>query len=289
MKSYRIFLAAAAVMLASPAAAQPETAMGYTSATVRSYEAGPFANQGVGVDEEFFYAVDNARIGKYSKATGELVGEWHNPEGGGALHFDSGLILDGLLYLAHSNYPIWPMTSSVSVFDAETLRPVANHSFGIQIGLLNWIDFHDGSFWGVFANFDNSGRTAIGGEPVTPYGNKLNTQVVRFDENWQVVEGWTIPPAILERFELMSNSGGSWGPDGNLWLSGHDPAEVYVMALPEIGSELVWLATVPAEIQGQGIAWDRTADVPTLWGIVRPDRRVTVTEITIPAEMMRAE
>ena len=31
----------------------------------------------------------------------------------------------------------------------------------------------------------------------------------------------------------MSNSGGSWGPDGFLYLTGHDPAEIYKMRLPK--------------------------------------------------------
>ncbi|MCC6982318.1 MAG: cycloisomerase [Bauldia sp.] len=275
-------VAAGAVLAASSALADGAFANGYTSVTVRSYDA-EYANQGVGVDAEFFYAVDNEEIGKYSKATGELVDSWIDPEGGPAIHFDSAVVVDGLLYASHSNYRQWPMTSSIEVFDTATMEHVDTHSLGIQRGSLTWLDYHDGSFYGTFANYDNSGLAVIGDVEVTPYGDKLNTQVVRFNADWQVVEGWVIPPEILERFEVMSNSGGSWGPDGNLWLSGHDPREAYVMQLPEMGSELVWIATVPIEIEGQGIAWDRSADVPTLLGIVRPDRRVTVTEITFPA------
>jgi hypothetical protein len=66
----------------------------------------------------------------------------------------------------------------------------------------------------------------------------------------------------------MSNSGGSWGPDGKLYLTGHDPAEAYVMELPKGGSILNWVATVPLKNTGQGIAWDRsTPDV--LFSIIR--------------------
>ena len=59
---------------------------------------------------------------------------------------------------------------------------------------------------------------------------------------------WVLPEEVLEKFEDMSNSGGSWGPDGRLYISGHDPAEVYVMELPEAGSMLKWVATVPADL-----------------------------------------
>jgi hypothetical protein len=40
----------------------------------------PEANQGVGVDEKYFYAVDNQKIGKYEKKTGKLVGKWEGPK-----------------------------------------------------------------------------------------------------------------------------------------------------------------------------------------------------------------
>lgn len=33
----------------------------------------PEANQGIGVDRDFFYAVDNRKIGKYDKKTGTRV------------------------------------------------------------------------------------------------------------------------------------------------------------------------------------------------------------------------
>ena len=36
----------------------------------------PEANQGIGVDGKYFYAIDNQKIGKYDKNTGELVAKW---------------------------------------------------------------------------------------------------------------------------------------------------------------------------------------------------------------------
>jgi hypothetical protein len=60
------------------------------------------------------------------------------------------------------------------------------------------------------------------------------------------------------------------GPDGRLWLTGHDLGEAYVMTLPPAGSELTWVATVTRPgVEGQGIAWDRTGAEPALWAIKR--------------------
>lgn len=88
---------------------------------------------------------------------------------------------------------------------------------------------------------------------------------------------------MLERFEDMSNSGGSWGPDGRLYLTGHDPAEAYVMALPEAASVLRWVGKVKLPITGQGVAWDRSRP-DVLYGIIRGEdneaNRVMVSRVT---------
>jgi hypothetical protein len=70
-------------------------------------------------------------------------------------------------------------------------------------------------------------------------------------------------------------SGGSWGPDGYPYITGHDHPEVYVVLPPEHGSEVRWLATVKVpQIEGQGIAWDRTAQGRVLWGILKREEKV---------------
>ena len=223
----------------------------------------PEANQGVGVDGRYFYAVDNYAIGKYDKKTGKLVKKWQGDKNGPILHLDSALLLDGKLYAAHSNYPQWPMTSSLEIFDAETMTHVDSHSFGIQWGSLTWVDWHDSHWWMTFANYDR-----LLGPGKTPYGHKANTVMVKFTKDLQPVQSWTLPKAILDRFEDMSNSGGSWGPDGFLYLTGHDPAELYRMRLPKAGSVLELVDVTPMNIRGQGIAWDRSQP-DVIYGIIR--------------------
>jgi hypothetical protein len=114
-----------------------------------------------------------------------------------------------------------------------------------------------------FANYDKPY-----GPGKTPYGYKVATQMMKFSADFKVVESWVLPKTILDRFEDMSNSGGSWGPDGYLYLSGHDPAEIYRMRLPKAGSILELVEVIPMNIRGQGIAWDRT-DRGVIYGIIR--------------------
>lgn len=221
------------------------------------------ANQGVGVDARHFYAVDNRAIGKYDKATGKLVKKWQGPKQGPIHHLDSAMVMDGKIYAAHSNYPEWPMTSSLEIYDAETMEHAGTHSFGIQWGSLTWVDWHADHWWMTFANYDR-----LLGPNKTPYGHKANTVMVKLTRDFRPLEMWTLPKSILDRFEDMSNSGGSWGPDGFLYLSGHDPAELYRMRLPKAGSVLELVDVIPMNIRGQGIAWDRSQP-DVIYGIVR--------------------
>jgi hypothetical protein len=223
----------------------------------------PEANQAVGVDEKHFYAIDNQVIGKYDKKSGKLVKRWQGPKEGPILHLDSAMVMDGKLYCAHSNYPEWPMTSSLEVWDAATLEHVGSHSFGIQYGSLTWVDWHDGHWWMGFANYDKPF-----GPNKSKYGDKRNTLVVKMTRDYRAVEAWTLPKVLLDKFEDMSNSGGSWGADGELYLTGHDPAELYRVRFPKAGSVLELAEVIPMNIRGQGVAWDAT-DKNAIWGIIR--------------------
>jgi len=236
--------------------------------TVAQFDA-PYARQGVAVDAQHFYAVTDIGLAKHDKKSGKLVAKWDGPKDGPIIHLDSGVIVDGKLYAAHSNYPQEPMTSSVEVWDAASMEHVATHSFGIMLGSLTWIDRHEGAWWAVFANYSR-----VFGPSQRPYGNTYWTTLVKFDDKWQQLQAWTFPVSILKRAEPMSISGGSWGPDGLLYVTGHDNAEVYAVRLPKAGSIVEHLATYPVANTGQGIAWDRS-EPGVLWMIDRPNKKVT--------------
>jgi hypothetical protein len=236
---------------------------------LRTYDAFD-ANQAVAVDRDHFFAVDNRQITQHKRSSGAPLLQFSAPSGGPVIHMDSGTVYRGKLYAAHSNYDDSPMESSIEIFDARTLRHVGTHSFGIDRGSLTWLDHHDGYWWAGFANYD-----VVPDGQTEPYGETDNTQVVKLDDDFRVVAAYTIPHEILDRFKPMSNSGGSWGPDGRLWLTGHDLGEAYVMEPPRAGAELRWIATVTLPgVEGQGIAWDLTGSHPTLWTIKRSTKQV---------------
>lgn len=217
------------------------------------------AHQGIAVDANYFYTINSQSIGKYDKNSGKFISEW-NDDSNQIIHFDGGVVINEKLYVAHSNYPGIPMTSSIEIFNKNTLNHIENHSFGIKYGSCTWADFYDNFWWVCFAHYDKF-------EQETNTNNHW-TILVKFDKNWNEKESWVFPEKVLVEFKPMSCSGGSWGPDGNLYVTGHDSAKVFVLQIPELGSVLKYVKTMHLEIYGQGIAWDRS-DKNHIYGIIR--------------------
>lgn len=222
------------------------------------------ARQGIAVDEKYIYVIDTKEIAKYNKRNFELDKKW-NDENNRIIHLDSGVIINGKLYCAHSNYPGIPMTSSVEIWDVETLKHIESFSFGINWGSCTWIDYYDGYWWGVFAHYNKwkeESKTDVSW-----------TTLIKFNDNWQRLESWVFPKEVLEKFGMMSNSGGSWGPDGLLYCTGHDAPELYALRIPSMGSVLELVDIVPINCTGQGIAWDRS-EPGSIYTIRKADRTV---------------
>jgi hypothetical protein len=226
------------------------------------------ANQAVAVDADFFYAIDGAAIGKYDKRSGARVAGW-NDSSGTITHLDSGIVVGSELYCAHSNYPETPMVSSLEVFDTNRLGHLRRIQLPQGIGSATWVEHVHDAWWVTFANY--AGR---GGEPGK---GPETTKMVRFDRQWQPQESWTFPPAVVQRWEGMSSSGGVWVEGKGLYTTGHDARELYVLDLPASGHELTLKAIVPFESEGQGIAIDSREEL--LYSIQRRTREVIVSKL----------
>lgn len=232
----------------------------------------PEARQGIAVDAKYVYVIDSRAIGKYEKKTEKFITKWEGDENGPIIHLDSGVVIDKKLYCAHSNYHDLPMVSSVEVWDTDSMKHVESHSFGINWGSLTWIDRYNDSWWGVFANYSR-----VFGPSQDPYGNSYYTQLIKFDNNWQFQEGFIFPKEIIEKVEPMSISGGSWGRDGYLYVTGHDLSEMYKIELPEYGSVLKLINVIPLDCLGQGIAWDRYEKDNVIYSIDKAQKIVNVS------------
>lgn len=226
----------------------------------------PAAHQAVAVDATSFFAIASQAIARYDKQTDECLVRWQAPEESNIRHLNSGVVIDGRLYCANSNWPKKPLENTIEIFDPETLEHLESKPFAEAQGAINWIDRHQAAWWIVFAFYGDA--------------EVRRTRLVRYDDDWKETGRWTFPELVVQRFLPNSNSGGAFGPQGKLFLTGHDHAELYVVDVPQRAGELQYITTVPAPIAGQGIAWDPHAP-GTLLGIVRARREVVFVRVSL--------
>ena len=256
----------------SPGEYVPPTPLALDAYTARAFSA-PEADQGVAVDRQYFYAIDNSTIAKYSLVNGALIARWQGPSHGLIRHLNSCFADGGRLYCANSNYSLTPMGSSVEIFDAGTLTHVDSHSLGMtDEGSLTWFDrLHRRGWIAGFAHYDGNGGVG--------FKDHRFSGIVTFDSSWRRTGGWLLPDSVLERMAPHAASGGAIGPDGLLYVLGHDRPELYVLARPRMGPTLLHVATIAIEAEGQAFAWAPGGERR----IFAIDRRAgRVLEISIP-------
>jgi len=231
-------------------AAPPAPVAELVARTIRSYAA-PEADQGVAVDRDHFYAIDNRLIVKYRRDTGAAVGRWEGPDSLAIRHLNSCIVRASDLVCAHSNYPLLPMGSSVERFDTGRMTHKESRSLGLRDeGSLVWLFPWHGGWMAGFAHYDRAdGQGGVGFKDAR-YGS-----VITFDREWRRTGGWLFPASIQERMRPHAASGGALGPDGLLYVLGHDRPEIYVLAMPRMGPVLVHLATIAADAPGQAFAF----------------------------------
>ena len=139
-----------------------------------------------------------------------------------------------------------PNLSSVEIFDANTLKHVGSHSFGHGYGSLTWIDRRNGAWFACFVYYAKKGAE--------PDKDPSWSQVIKFDAEWRRMGAWVLPAELVERFGGYSSSGGAFGPDGRLYITGHDATELYALEFPEAGSALRWVETIPISAEGQAFS-----------------------------------
>lgn len=267
----------AAVLLAAPPVVRqvpdytPPTVLRLSARTLRTFDA-PEASQGVGADRRYFYAVGNTVVAKYEIASGRRVGEWTGPRNGLIRHLNSCLAQRGRLWCANSNYSLTPMGSSVEVFDTSRLGHRESHSLGMtDEGSLTWLDQYRDGWMAGFAHYDAAGGV--------PFKNHRFSSVVTYDKAWRRTGGWLFPATVLERMAPHAASGGAVGPDGWLYLLGHDRPELYVVARPPMGPVLIHVATIDLEAEGQAFSWAQDGS-RTVFAVDR--RKGLVRTIEVP-------
>ncbi len=231
------------------------------------------ARDGVVVDGGHFYTLGQGRIGKHDKHTGREVAHWTANVELPLRHFTGGTVHEGRLYLAHSSHPQLPVASSIEIFDTRTMRHVASHSFGAGDGQVNWIDRHDNHWWVCRAYYDRLPE-------IDPDRGSIYTQIIKLDDAMRPLEAWLVDPALVAaRLAPDSISGGGFGPDGRLYVTGARTPEIYALEFPRAGSTMIWRGTVPLAIEGQHFSWD-DGEAGVIYGVVPSSSHVVVSRVS---------
>ncbi|MDP3495599.1 MAG: hypothetical protein Q8R82_21035, partial [Hyphomonadaceae bacterium] len=168
-------------------------------------------------------------------------------------------------------YSETPHGSSVEIFDAQTMQHVDTHSLGMtEEGSLTWVDHYRGGWIAGFAHYAENGGVK--------FKDHTFSSVVTYDAQWRRTGGWLFPKPVVERMAPYAASGGALGPDGLLYILGHDRPEMYVLGRPVMGPTLIHIATIDLEAEGQAFAF---ADGRTIYAIDR--RKGAVREINLPS------
>lgn len=232
----------------------------------------PEAHQGVAADARSVFAIDNSVVARYDKRSGRRLAEWRgDPQR--FKHLNSCIVRARQLICAASNYPETPMSSMVLWFDTRTLRLQRTLPLQSGFGSLTWLDQRGGEWWAGFAHYDGKG-----GEPGRSH---RETVVVRYSAAFKPLASYRFPGSVLDRFAPKSTSGGAWGTDGLLYVTGHDRPELYVLRLPQNGAVLTHVATIATPTGGQAIAWD-PADARMLWSIERKSSDLVASRVPTP-------
>lgn len=237
----------------------------FTATDIKTFPAVE-AGQGAAADATHFYAVVNYVIGKYDRETGGLVGRWVGDRGGLIGHLNSCYVEGTDLLCANSNHPNLPMASTIEVFDTATMTHKSSKSLGLtEEGSLVWFDRYEDGWIAGFANYDD--------ETGLPYKDHTYAGIVLFDEDWRRRGGYALPGSLLAKMAPQAASGGAIGPDGRLYVMGHDLPEMYVLDFPPMGPTMVHVATLRVPSEGQAFAFD-PVEPQRVWAISRPRREV---------------
>lgn len=214
--------------------------------TIRRIPA-PEADQGAAVTSSHVFAIDNSTIAKYNLKTGVREGTWRDADQI-IQHLNSCFADGDALWCANSNYPALPMGSSIEVFDTKSMTPAGTRSLGLRDeGSLVWFDRIKDGWLVCFAHYD--------GERGAGFKDHRYASVITVDKEWRRTGGWLFPAGIVEKMAPHAASGGALGPDGLLYVMGHDLAEIYVLAKPARGPVLAHVATIAVEAEGQAFSF----------------------------------
>lgn len=214
------------------------------------------ARKGVVADTEYFFAINTTSISKYDIRTGIHLKSINFEDHPRIRNLTGGVIVNNRLYVANAPETDKHRQNTIEVFTKDLVY-LYNINVTGNTGSLTWIDYYDGKWWGCFAHFNDQVRyTAM----VEFYHPNPNLEIIPHQKdlvNWHVKDRWFFPHKVSECFKPYSCMGGSFGPDGKLYVTGNNKNELYVLNFNQYSPIMALDHTKNVDIEGKGICWDR--------------------------------
>lgn len=246
---------------------------------IRSYTNIENAVQGVIIDNNFFYPINKQTISKYNIKTGknELSKSFSNHPRINTLH--SGISVSDKLFVCNQKIN---GRNTIEVFNKNLEQEYFINVSG-DTGKLVWIDYYKKYWWGCFAHSDKNIQNTIVVEFYTSAeaigADSLITRETReFDKeskdplnssktreldvekpppHWHIRNRWYLPYKAKKSLFPYSCSGGSFGRDGLLYLTGQFQNKLYVMGFHETSPMMTLNHIKETSLYGGGIDWNR--------------------------------
>ena len=219
----------------------------------------PEANQAAAAGSGLVFGIGNKVVAMYDRRTKRRV-ELSTSDLS-LTHLNSGALVDGLLHLAHSNYPAVPTKSEVIAMRPLTSSLYVVKDLGAGHGSLTWVVRKETSWWCTFAHYGaENGKTVL----------------VEYDDEWKELRKWKYPNEVVADLGKASISGGLWYRE-HLLATGHDRKVIYRLKLPKAGDVLELVDVLESPFTGQGIALDPATD--GLVGIDRGRKKIVFAEL----------
>jgi outer membrane protein assembly factor BamB len=233
------------------------------------------AQKAVAVGSDNFFAINDTSISKHDIRTGELIKQIDLSQHPRIKNLNGGVVVRNNLYVTNSPITDKHRQNTIEVFNKDLVYLYHINVTG-NTGNLTWIDYYDGKWWGCFAHLDDMVKYTVLVEfyhpnPDLDYeGTIHNKDLVQ----WSVKDRWFFPHKVNENFKPYSCFGGSFGPDGNLYVTGKDKKELYVLNFYSESPIMSINHVKEVMINGGGISWDRQRNL--LFGINKRNNSVFI-------------
>jgi len=213
--------------------------------------------QSIAVGEDVFYAIQPTHITQYSLTTGAVLHEVDLIGHTRIKSLQGGVVVRNRLYVTnHNPETLGSKQNTIEVFDA-TLKYIYHINVTGNTGKLTWVDYYDDKWWGGFAHDDAMVANTVMVEFYHPRPDLSSTPEDKDLVQWHIRNRWFLPAIVYENMRPYSNYGGSFGPDGKMYMTGNKSNKVYVLDFYRSTPMLSLDHVKETELNGNGLTWHR--------------------------------